>query len=29
MPDPSWSEHLRERLASLSLSPSREAEIID
>ena len=29
MPDPSWSEHLRARLASLSLSPAREAEIID
>ena len=29
MPDPSWSEHLRARLASLSLSPAREAEIVD
>ena len=31
MPDPStrWSEHLRERLASLSLSPTRELEIIE
>ncbi len=29
MPDSSWSEHLRSRLASLSLSPAREAEIID
>ena len=31
MPDPStrWSEHLRERLASLSLSPARELEIIE
>ncbi len=27
MPDPSWREPLRARLASLSLSPSREAEI--
>ena len=29
MPDSSWSELLRARLASLSLSPAREAEIID
>ena len=29
MPDSSWSEHLHARLASLSLSPAREAEIID
>jgi predicted permease len=26
---PDWTEHLRRRLASLSLSPSREAEIIE
>ena len=31
MPDPpsEWTEHLRARLASLSLSPAREAEIIE
>jgi predicted permease len=29
MPDSSWREPLRARLASLSLSPEREAEIID
>ena len=26
---PDWTEHLRPRLASLSLSPAREAEIIE
>ena len=31
MPDPSkrWTEHLRERLVSLSLSPARELEILE
>ena len=29
MPDRSWTEHLRPRLAGLRLSPVREAEIIE
>ena len=26
---PDWSEHLRGRLSALSLSPAREAEIVE